>query len=772
METTPMKPTAPLIDPVCGMTVTAQSAFSYTYQNKSYRFCCAHCLEKFKKDPESYLTEKRDPGGKASAIPPGTMYSCPMDPEVRQDHPGPCPKCGMALEPEMPVAGEKAVNPELKYMTVRFIACSLLTLPLVVLAMGYHMHPFGRIIPPRFEQWLELFLALPVVVWGGLPFFIRAWQSLITLNLNMFTLIGAGITAAFGYSVIAVLLPGYFPDTVKNDHGLLNVYFEAAAVITTLVLLGQVLELRARDRTASAIRTLIGLSPRSARKINDDGSESDITLDVIAKGDTLRVRPGEKIPVDGTIIEGASSIDESMITGEPFPVERTGGGRVIGATVNKYGTFTMRAERVGRETLLAQIIEAVSHAQRTRPPVQRMADSVSKIFVPAVVMVAIATFIGWMVFGPAPAFSHALINAIAVLIIACPCALGLATPISITVAMGRGAAAGVLFKNAEALEIMRGIDTLLIDKTGTLTEGAFAVKSIMSLVPEDELLHYAASLEQGSEHPLAAAILAEASRRDIKVTAIQNFSALPGMGVFGIRNGKQISAGNRTMMEKLGVDITEIEKQTPGDGARDETLVYVSVGTTCVGFIGIADTIKKFAPDLIERLRKTGIEVIMVTGDTKMPAEAAAKAVGITTVHAGVLPGEKAAIVDRYQSQGRTVAMAGDGINDAPALAKARIGIAMGNGTDVAIQSAHITLVKGDLNGILRALTLSRATMRNIKQNLFFAFAYNSLGIPIAAGILYPLFGIVLSPIFAAAAMSFSSVSVITNALRLRNTRL
>jgi Cu+-exporting ATPase len=445
---------------------------------------------------------------------------------------------------------------------------------------------------------------------------------------------------------------------------------------------------------------------------------------------------------------------------------------VIGATVNKYGTFTMRAERVGRETLLAQIIEAVSHAQRTRPPVQRMADSVSKIFVPAVVMVAIATFIGWMVFGPAPAFSHALINAIAVLIIACPCALGLATPISITVAMGRGAAAGVLFKNAEALEIMRGIDTLLIDKTGTLTEGAFAVKSIMSLVPEDELLHYAASLEQGSEHPLAAAILAEASRRDIKVTAIQNFSALPGMGVFGIRNGKQISAGNRTMMEKLGVDITEIEKQTPGDGARDETLVYVSVGTTCVGFIGIADTIKKFAPDLIERLRKTGIEVIMVTGDTKMPAEAAAKAVGITTVHAGVLPGEKAAIVDRYQSQGRTVAMAGDGINDAPALAKARIGIAMGNGTDVAIQSAHITLVKGDLNGILRALTLSRATMRNIKQNLFFAFAYNSLGIPIAAGILYPLFGIVLSPIFAAAAMSFSSVSVITNALRLRNTRL
>ena len=767
-----MKPTEDQIDPVCGMKVTAQSTFLYTYRNKSYRFCCAHCLEKFKKNPESYIAERRVSRGDTTAMPPVTIYSCPMDPEVRQDRPGPCPKCGMALEPEMPLSDEKPENPELKYMTVRLIACSLLSLPLVVLAMGYHLHVLAQVVSPRLEQWLELFLAAPVVVWGGLPFFVRAWRSLVTWNLNMFTLIGTGIAVAFGYSVIAVLLPDYFPVAVKNEHGLLNVYFEAAAVITTLVLLGQVLELRARDRTASAIRALIRLSPRSARKINEDGSESDITLDLIMRGDILRVRPGEKVPVDGIIIQGASSVDESMITGEPFPVERKKGDRVIGATLNRYGTFAMRADRVGRETLLAQIIEAVARAQRTRPPVQQTADSVAKIFVPSVIAAAILTFAAWSIFGPSPAFTYALINAISVLIIACPCALGLATPISITVAMGRGAAAGVLFKNAEAMEIMHTIDTVLVDKTGTLTQGSFAVKSIRSLIPEDELVRYAASLEQGSEHPLAAAILAEASRRNIGTIEARDFSALPGMGVSGTINGKQIYSGNRGMMEKHGIDMGEIEKQAAGDRAQTESLVYVAVGTRCVGFIGIADTIKKSVVDVIERLRKSGIEVIMVTGDNRASAEAVAKEAGIATVHAGILPNDKAAIVDRYQSEGRIVAMAGDGINDAPALARARVGIAMGNGTDIAIQSAHITLVKGDLDGIFRARALSRATMRNIKQNLFFAFAYNTLGIPVAAGILYPFFGIVLSPIIAAAAMSFSSVSVITNALRLRNIRL
>jgi Cu+-exporting ATPase len=760
------------LDPVCGMKVKADSPITYTYQGSVYRFCCARCLEKFKKSPETFLSEKGAATPDYASLPEGTAFICPMDPEVREHRPGPCPKCGMALEPEVPLAGDDAGNPELKSMTVRFVACSIITLPLVILSMGYHLHAFWHLIPPRLEQWVEFTLALPVVLWGGLPFFVRAWRSLVTLNLNMFTLIGTGVAIAFGYSVIATLFPGFFPAALKNEHGLLNLYFESAAVITTLVLLGQVLEARARGRTASAIKALIGLSPKSARKINSDGSESDITLDRIATGDILRVRPGEKIPVDGIIEDGASSIDESMITGEPLPVERKSGDRVIGATVNRYGTFTLRTERVGKDTVLARIIEAVAQAQRTRAPVQRMADKASILFVPAVVAAALLTFIVWSIFGPSPHFTYALVNAISVLIIACPCALGLATPLSITVAMGRGAMAGVLFKNAEALEIMRTIDTLLVDKTGTLTQGAFAVKSIISLIPEDELLRYAASLERGSEHPLAAAILAEASRRAIGMNEIRDFSALPGMGVSGTSQGKLIRLGNRSMMEKYGIDLKEIDKNARPDLSQSQSLVYVAIDTACIGFIGIADTAKKYVAEIVARLHTSGIEVIMVTGDNRRSAETLAKEVGIATVHAGVLPHEKAAIVDRYQKEGRIVAMAGDGINDAPALACARIGIAMGNGTDIAIQSAHITLVKGDLSGILRARALSRATMRNIRQNLFFAFAYNTLGIPLAAGILYPFFGLLLSPIFAAAAMSFSSVSVITNALRLRKIKL
>ena len=760
-------------DPVCGMKVNADSPIAYTYRGIVYRFCCARCLEKFQKSPEAFLSGKGAATPDYASLPEGTVYICPMDPEVRKDRPGPCPKCGMALEPEMPLAGDDAGNPELKSMTARLVACSIITLPLVILSMGYHLHAFRRLIPPRLEQWIEFALALPVVVWGGLPFFVRAWRSLVTLNLNMFTLIGTGIAVSFGYSVIVTVFPGYFPAALKNAHGLLNVYFEAAAVITTLVWLGQVMEARARGRTASAIKALIGLSPRSARKINSDGSESDITLDRIATGDLLRVRPGEKIPVDGIIEDGASSIDESMITGEPLPVERKSGDRVIGATVNRYGTFTLRTERVGKDTVLARIIEAVAQARRTRAPIQRMADKASILFVPAVVAAALLTFIVWSIYGPSPRFTYALVNAISVLIIACPCALGLATPLSITVAMGRGAMAGVLFKNAEALENMRTIDTLLVDKTGTLTQGAFAVKSITSLIPEDELLRYAAGLERGSEHPIAAAILAEASRRAIGLHEIRDFVADPGIGVSGTYNGKQIRLGNRAMMVKNGIELHEIERHVRAeDIAQYQTAVYVAIDTVCVGFIGIADTAKKYVAEIVARLRTSGIEVIMVTGDNRKSAETLVKEAGIATVHAGVLPHEKAAIVNRYQKEGRIVAMAGDGINDAPALARARIGIAMGDGTDIAIQSAHITLVKGDLNGILRAQALSRATMRNIRQNLFFAFAYNTLGIPLAAGILYPFFGILLSPVFAAAAMSFSSVSVITNALRLRKIKL
>jgi P-type Cu+ transporter len=755
-------------DPVCGMKVKPGTPFHYEYRSVTYGFCNVRCLEKFRDAPDAYLSRQGTAVQDYSSLPEGTEYVCPMDPDVREFKPGPCPKCGMALEPETPLAGDSTANTELKTMTVRLFACSLLTLPLVILAMGYHFHAFGNVIPPRIEQWIELLLAAPVVLWGGFPFFIRAWRSLISINFNMFTLIGTGVAAAFGYSVIATLFSGYFPPSLKGAHGLPNVYFESAAVIIVLVLLGQVLEIRARSRTASAIEALVRLSPRSARKINSDGSESDIPLGRILIGDLLRVRPGEKIPVDGVIYEGASSIDESMITGEPLPVERKNGDPVIGATVNKFGTFVMKTGRVGKDTVLARIIEAVSQAQRTRPRVQRMADSVSKLFVPAVVAAAIVTFIAWSLFGPPPSFTYALVNAIAVLIIACPCALGLATPISITVAMGRGAGAGVLFKNAEALEIMRTVDTVLIDKTGTLTEGKLSVTSIASLIPEDELLRYAASLERGSEHPVAAAIAAEASRRTLGLSEVRDFSALPGMGVSGSVAGRVIRAGTRALMEKNGVDLSAIDKKAVPGSAPGRSFVYIARETECIGCIGVADTPKKTVKEVLDHLRSSGIDVIMVTGDNRESAEAIAKGVGIEAVHAGVLPHEKAEIVDRYQKQGRIVAMAGDGINDAPALAKARIGIAMGNGTDVAIQSAHITLVKGDLDGILRAWILSKATMRNIKQNLLFAFAYNTLGIPLAAGVLYPVFGILLSPIFAAAAMSFSSVSVITNALRLR----
>ncbi len=698
-----------------------------------------------------------------------------MHPEIVQDSPGTCPKCGMSLEPRT-VAVEEEENPELRDMRRRFWVSLALTIPVVVIAMGHLIpgHPLEKLGGLQVLGWLELALATPVVLWGGWPFFVRGVQSIIHRSLNMFTLIGLGVSVAYIYSFIAQVFPGIFPASMRGPEGRVGVYFEAAAVIVTLVLLGQVLELKARGQTSAAIRALLGLTPKTARRLNEDGTEEDVPLERVLVDNRLRVRPGEKVPVDGVVLEGKSAVDESMVTGEPIPVEKEPGSRVIGATVNGTGSLVMRAERVGSETLLAQIIRMVAEAQRSRAPIQKLADVVAAYFVPTVVGIAILTFIAWSLMGPEPRLAQALVNAVAVLIIACPCALGLATPMSIMVATGKGATVGVLFKNAEAIEVMRQINTLVVDKTGTLTEGKPKLVTVKALEGMDEatLLRLAACLERGSEHPLAAAIVKGAQDREIQLADAQNFEYVSGKGVAGEVDGRAVALGNRRLMEDRGVDLGGLAEEAESLRADGQTVMFLAVDGKPAGLVGVADPIKETTLEAIEKLHEEGIQIVMLTGDSRTTAQAVAKKLGIDEVVSEVLPDQKAAKVKELQAQGLMVAMAGDGINDAPALAQAQVGIAMGTGTDVAMESAGVTLIKGDLRGIVRARILSRATMRNIKQNLFFAFIYNSLGIPIATGVLYPWFGILLSPIIAAAAMSFSSVSVVGNALRLRRLSL
>ena len=704
-----------------------------------------------------------------------TEYVCPMHPEVVQDHPGNCPKCGMALEPRT-VTAEVGENPELADMTRRFRVSALLAFPVFLLAMvadlAPHWLPSG--LSMKTVQWIEFVLATPVVLWGGWPFFVRGWQSVVTWNLNMFTLIGLGVAVAWTYSVVALLAPQLFPPTMRHDDGTVPVYFEAAAVITALVLLGQVLELRARSRTSAAIQMLLGLAPATARIVREDGREEDIPLDRVEVGDRLRVRPGEKIPVDGTVLEGSSTVDESMVTGEPLPVKKQPGDPVIGATINGNGSLLMRAEKVGSDTLLAQIVRMVSEAQRSRAPIQKLADQVSAWFVPIVVLVAIAAFLAWYALGPEPRLAHAIVNAVAVLIIACPCALGLATPMSIMVGTGKGATMGVLFKDATALEIMRKVDVLVVDKTGTLTEGHPELVSVTAAdgFEEQELVRLAASLERGSEHPLAAAIVRGAEARGLDLLAPGDFEAITGKGVRGTVGGTRVALGNARMMSDLGIDFGALPAVAEQLRAEGQTVMFLAIDGAAAGLLGVADPIKPTTPQAIADLHQEGLEVVMLTGDSRTTAEAVARKLHIDRVEAEVLPEQKVEVVKKLQAEGHMVAMAGDGINDAPALAQAHVGIAMGTGTDIAMESAGVTLVKGDLRGIVRARRLSRAVMRNIRQNLFFAFVYNSLGVPVAAGVLYPVFGLLLSPIIAAAAMSFSSVSVITNALRLRRLRV
>jgi len=704
-----------------------------------------------------------------------TEWVCPMHPEVVRDQPGACPKCGMALEPRDVGTGE-AENPELADMARRFWVGVVLTVPLLALAMADYIPgvDMQALLRPALSAWLELALATPVVLWCGWPFLVRGWRSVLTRRLNMFTLIGLGVAVSYVYSVVALVAPGIFPSSFRDASGQVHIYFEAAAVIVTLVLLGQVMELRARSRTNSAIKALLGLAPRTARRIGADGSEEDVPLEEVRIGDRLRVRPGEKIPVDGSVSEGSSSVDESMITGEPIPVTKAAGATVIGATVNGTGSLVIKAQRVGSDTMLAQIVEMVARASRSRAPIQNVVDVVAAWFVPAVVGSAVVTFVVWAVFGPQPAMAYAIINAVAVLIIACPCALGLATPMSIMVASGRGASAGVLFKNAEAIQTLRQVDTLVVDKTGTLTEGR---PRLQDVVPEDgfdgdEVLRLAATLERGSEHPLAAAIVQAAEERGLWPDVYTDFESVTGKGVRGRVGQHAVALGNDALMQELGVDVQALAATSEKLRAEGKTLMYVAVDGEVAGMLTVADPVKETTPDAIRALHGEGIRVVMLTGDSEATAQAVARQLGIDEVIAGVLPDQKASKVRALQTEGRFVAMAGDGINDAPALAQAQVGIAMGTGTDVAMESAGVTLVKGDLRAILRALRLSRATMRNIRQNLFFAFVYNSVGVPVAAGILYPFAGILLSPVIAAAAMSFSSVSVVTNALRLRGVRI
>ena len=762
-----------VIDPVCGMTVDKQAAAgSFEHDGERYFFCSAHCLEIFRRDPARFLSRApQEP--KAIAIGRGE-YTCPMHPQIVRDKPGACPICGMALELRTVTLADEE-NPELVAMTRRFWIGVVLTVPLLIIAMSDFVpgRPLERVASMLTFSWIEFLLATPIVLWGGWPFFVRAWQSIINRSLNMFTLIGLGVAVAYVYSVVAKFLPGIFPESFR-EAGIVPVYFEAAAVITSLVLLGQVLELKARSRTGAAIKALLGLAPKTARRIREDGTEEDIQLDEAKAGDRLRVRPGEKVPVDGTVIEGASAIDESMVTGEAIPVEKHAGDRVIGATINGTGSFVMRAERVGAETLLAQIVQMVAEAQRSRAPIQKLADVVAGYFVPIVITAAMITFAVWATIGPQPRLAHPLINAVAVLIIACPCALGLATPMSIMVAMGKGATAGVLFKNAEAIEVMRKVNTLVVDKTGTLTEGKPKLITVLPLKDRDEqnLLRLSASLERASEHPLAAAIVGGAEERGVELTKVESFDSITGKGVRGKVDGQLVALGNRALLDELQIDAGDLMAKAEALRADGQTVMFVAVDGRVAGLVGVADPIKSTTPEAIRQLHEEGIRIVMLTGDSRTTAEAVAKKLNIDEVVAEVLPDQKAQAVKRFQTEGRIVAMAGDGINDAPALAQAEVGIAMGTGTDVAMKSAGVTLVKGDLRGILRARRLSRATMRNIKQNLFWAFIYNSLGVPIAAGVLYPVFGILLSPMIAAAAMSFSSVSVIGNALRLRRARL
>ncbi len=837
-------------DPVCGMNVDpSKAAASVEYESKLYHFCCRSCAEKFKAYPEKYLSPNYKPAGMGTMVqlgakpsklvadradqPPtitladadpgpstqgrlstakgretGPSYVCPMDPEVRESQPGACPKCGMALEPDVPVTATKTqwtcpmhpqivrdgpgacpicgmalepktvtstqeANPELRDMTRRFWTSVLLGVPLVAYAM-LRMGPLAHVLTPRAGTWLEFALATPIVLWCGWPFFVRGWASVKFRSPNMFTLIAMGVGVAYVYSTVATVAPGIFPKAIGGMYGQPEVYFEATAAIIALVLLGQVLELRARSRTSSAIRALLDLSPKLARIMRDDGSEYDVPLDQVHVGDKLRVRPGEKIPTDGVVLDGLSAVDESMVTGESIPVEKRTGDKVIGATVNGTGWLLMRAERVGSETMLAQIVQMVSQAQRSRAPIQKLADKVAAWFVPTVLAVAVVTFFAWLFAGPEPRLAHAIINAVAVLIIACPCALGLATPMAIMVGTGRGASAGVLIKNAEALETLQKADTLVLDKTGTLTQGKPELMSVVAVGGETEerVVRLVASLERGSEHPLAAAVVEAALANGLSLIPADNFRSLTGRGVVGQVGGHELAAGNESLFQDAGIDVAELRSSAEQLRQDGQTVVFVAVDGRAAGLLGIADPVKPEAAQAMSDLRREGLRVVMLTGDSETTAKAVARQLGIADFEAGVLPDQKAEVVKKLQQQGKVVAMAGDGVNDAPALAQAQVGIAMGTGTDVAMESAGITLLQGKLDALVRARRLSRAVMRNIKQNLFFAFIYNSLGVPVAAGILYPKFGILLSPIIAAAAMSFSSVSVISNALRLRRAKL
>ena len=761
-------------DPVCGMDVTpGKSAGQMEYKGQIYHFCSEHCLKKFKQHPQDFLGKKREQAKKLSVGEDPREYTCPMHPEVLQIGPGSCPSCGMDLEPKE-VSLEEGDNLELRNMTRRFWISLALTVPVFIVAMG-EMVPglsawIAGLAAPRTLNIVELILATPVVLWCGWPFLVRYWQSLVNRALNMFTLVGLGVGVAYGYSLVATLCPEFFPDSFRGEGGEVAVYFEAAAVITTLVLLGQVLEGRARSRTGQAIRALLGLAAKTARRIAADGSEGDVPLEDVLVGDRLRVRPGEKVPVDGIVLEGSSSIDESMISGEPLPVVKQAGDPVTGATVNQTGSLIMQAERVGSDTLLSQIVQMVAEAQRSRAPIQKLADQVAGWFVPAVVFAALITFVIWVFFGPEPRMAHALINAVAVLIIACPCALGLATPMSVMVATGRGATMGVLFKNAEAVELLRQVDTLVVDKTGTLTEGKPKLVAVEAQQGwgEEQLLRLAASLERGSEHPLAAAIVQGAETQGIELVPVENFESLTGKGVTGRVESVDLVLGTQRLLSELKIDPAGLVDRAEVLRSQGQTTMFIAVNGQLAGLLGVADPIKATTPEAIRQLHQRGIHIVMLTGDNLTTAQAVAGKLNIDEVRAEVLPQDKAAKVRELQEQGRFVAMAGDGINDAPALAQAQVGIAMGTGTDVAMESAGVTLVKGDLRGIVRARSLSQATMRNIRQNLFFAFCYNALGVPIAAGALYPFFGLLLSPMLAAAAMSFSSVSVISNALRLR----
>jgi Cu+-exporting ATPase len=763
-------------DPVCGMSVDAANAkHRADYAGHSFFFCSARCREEFTAEPERYLVGSAQGRGAAAPATGEVLWTCPMHPQIVREEPGNCPICGMALEPMMPTADETE-NPELRAMARRFWVGVTLSLPLLAIAMAEHFNKpaLDALIAPSLLVWVQLILGTPAVLWGGWPFFARGWASIVSRRLNMFTLIALGTGVAYVYSLVAALAPEIFPASFRDVDGQVPLYFEAAAVIVTLVLLGQVLELRARSQTSSAIRALLDLAPKRARRLRADGSDEDIPLEDVIPGDRLRVRPGEKVPVDGAVLEGRSAVDESMITGEPVPAEKNPGDKVTGATVNTTGSFVMRAERVGSDTLLAQIVAMVAEAQRSRAPIQKLVDTISAWFVPAVVVIAVATFVVWSILGPTPAMGFALINAVAVLIIACPCALGLATPMSIMVGTGRGAGAGVLVKNAEALELMEKIDTLVVDKTGTLTEGKPRLVGVspISGVEENELLQLAASLERGSEHPLAAAIVAGTEARGLKISPATDFATEPGKGVTGLVDGRRVSVGNTALFGSLGIEPGDLPARAEALRQEGQGVMLVAIDGKPAGLIAVADPIKDSAITALKALHAEQIHVVMLTGDSRTTAAAVGRKLGIDDVVAEVLPHQKASAVKKFQDERRFVAMAGDGINDAPALAQAQVGIAMGTGADVAMESATVTLIKGDLQGIVRARRLSRATMRNIRQNLFFAFVFNALAVPIAAGVLYPVLGLLLNPMIASAAMAMSSVLVVTNALRLRTINL